>query len=125
MFQLRVRDRCHCRWGVAGEDPWNHCAHQVAEIATSLEAMATFLVTAEAIHQIIAGIFNIACDGRHDLQELIELLALRQIAAGQGRDPFLEQCSFILGLVCQAPIDAGRGCASGWSSNSSAPDRCY
>ena len=31
-----------------------------------------FLVAAEAIHQIIAGIFNVTGDGRHDLQELIE-----------------------------------------------------
>jgi len=55
-------------------------------------------------YQIIAGIFNVTSDGCHDLQELIELLALRQIAAGQGRDPFLEECSFILGLVGQTPM---------------------
>ena len=85
-------------------DEMNHRAHQIAEITTSLKGMATFLIAAEAIHQIIAGIFNIACDGRHDLQELIELLALGQIAAGEGRDPFLEQGSFILGLVGQAPM---------------------
>lgn len=85
-------------------DEMNHGAHQIAEIATTLEAMAAFLVAAEAIHQIIAGIFNVTGDGRHDLQELIKFLALGQIAAGEGRDPFLEQGCFILGFAGQAPM---------------------
>ena len=85
-------------------DEMNHGAHQIAEIATTLEAMAAFLVAAKAIHQIIAGIFNITGDGRHDLKELIKFLAPGQVAAGQGRDPFLEQGCFILGLVSQTPM---------------------
>jgi hypothetical protein len=50
----------------------DHCPHQIAQIAAPLEGMAPFFVPAEAIHQIIAGIFNVTGDGRHDLQELIE-----------------------------------------------------
>ncbi|MFN9956401.1 MAG: hypothetical protein ACK55I_25160, partial [bacterium] len=82
----------------------NHGTHPITEMAAALKCMAAFLVTAEAIHQIIAGIFNVTGDGRHDLQELIELLALGQIATGEGRDPFLEESCFILGLVGQAPM---------------------
>ena len=36
----------------------------------------------DVLLQIIAGIFNITGDGRHDLQELIKFLALGQVAAG-------------------------------------------
>ncbi|QPN56532.1 hypothetical protein I1E95_15985 [Synechococcus sp. CBW1107] len=85
-------------------DEMNHGPHQITEIAAALKGMAAFLVPAEAIHQIIAGIFNVSRDGRHDLQELIEFLALGQVTAGQGRDPFLEESGFILGLVGQAPV---------------------
>ncbi|WP_255090860.1 hypothetical protein [Vulcanococcus limneticus] len=85
-------------------DEMNHCPHQIAEIAAALKRMATFLVPAEAIHQIIAGIFDVTGDGRHDLKQLIEFLALGQVTAGQGRDPFFEEGSFILGLVGQAPM---------------------
>lgn len=33
-----------------------------------------------------------------------ELLAFGQVTAGQGRDPFLEEGGFILGLIGQAPM---------------------
>ncbi|MFN6337797.1 MAG: hypothetical protein ACK41W_03575 [Cyanobacteriota bacterium] len=85
-------------------DEMNHGPHQIAEIATALKGMATFLVAAKAIHQIIAGIFNVTGDGRHDLQKFVEFLALGQVTASQGRDPFFEEGSFILGLVGQAPM---------------------
>jgi hypothetical protein len=77
---------------------------EIAEIAAALKGMAPFLVAAKAIHQIIAGIFNVTGDGRHDLQKFVEFLALGQVTAGQGRDPFFEEGSFILGLVGQAPM---------------------
>jgi hypothetical protein len=57
----------------------NHCTDEITDSPATLEAMAAFLVTAEAIHQIIAGIFNVTGDGRHDLQELVELLVLGQV----------------------------------------------
>jgi len=63
-------------------DEMNHCAHQIAEIAAALKGMATFLVAAEAIHQIITGIFDVTGDGRNDLQELVDFLALGQVTAG-------------------------------------------
>ncbi|MEA5416884.1 hypothetical protein [Synechococcus sp. BA-132 BA5] len=85
-------------------DEMNHCPHQIAEIAAALKGVTALLVPAEAIHQIIARIFNVTGDGRHDLQKLVELLALGQVTAGQGRDSFLEEGGFILGLVGQAPM---------------------
>ncbi|QPN65261.1 hypothetical protein [Synechococcus sp. CBW1006] len=85
-------------------DEMNHCTDEITDIPATLKAMATFLVATEAIHQIIADIFNVTGDGRHDLQELIKFLALGQIATGEGRDPFLEQGGFILGLVGQTPM---------------------
>jgi hypothetical protein len=77
---------------------------EITEIAAALKRMAPFLVPAEAIHQIIARIFDVTGDGGHDLQKSVELLALGQVTAGQCRDPFLEEGSFILGLVGQAPM---------------------
>ena len=82
----------------------NHGPHQITEIAAALKRMAAFLVPAEAIHQIIAGIFDVTGDGCHDLQKFVEFLALGQVTAGQGRDPFFEEGSFILGLVGKAPL---------------------
>jgi len=57
-------------------DEMNHRTNESTDSPATLEAVATFLVTAEAIYQIIAGIFNITSDGCHDLQELIEFPAL-------------------------------------------------
>jgi hypothetical protein len=41
----------------------DHCADQIAEIAAALKTLAPFLVPAEAIHQIITGIFNVTLSG--------------------------------------------------------------
>ena len=43
-------------------DEMNHGPHQITEIAAALKGMATFLVAAKAIHQIIAGIFDVTGD---------------------------------------------------------------
>jgi hypothetical protein len=60
-------------------DEMDHCTDEITDISPTLEALAAFLVAAKAIHQIIAGIFNVTGDGRHDLQELVELLVLGQV----------------------------------------------
>ncbi|MFN5193524.1 MAG: hypothetical protein ACK5E6_03735, partial [Cyanobacteriota bacterium] len=61
---------------------------EITEIAAALKRMAPFRVPAEAIHQIIARLFDVTGDGGHDLQNSVELLALGQVTAGQCRDPF-------------------------------------
>jgi len=85
-------------------DEMNHRTNEITDSPATLEAMAALLIAAKTIHQIIAGIFKITGDGCHDLQELIELLVVWWITAGQSRNPFLEKGSFILSLVGQAPM---------------------
>ena len=48
-------------------DDMNHCKDEITDSPATLEAMATFLVAAEAVHQIIASIFNITGDGRKEI----------------------------------------------------------
>jgi hypothetical protein len=88
----------------AAIDEMNHGADEITDVTPTMQTLAPLVVPVETIDNIIAGIFNVSGDGRHDLQKLVDLLALGQITAGLGRESFLKLGGFFLCLVDKAPM---------------------